>query len=270
MSRDVFSSLVKQTLKGCRVAASKVDPDYIGNMDYDGFNDYNQAHIQSRQERQLNAFLNGKPLQSPHESHFESVFNLSAAGPRVNMDMINFASPSEEHIDDDLNTRYLGDNTVVNDDRLRIPASQRDPTSDTSFRMQGANLDIQLSDYPETNEHFNDFITPNGLSTMQSAEQNASTAMQRKICDFPGCKKAFNGIESTNNLRRHKREKHDNRSSWSCPFENCGLVSPRLHNIRQHWVKKHEGVPMPEELMARRAKGGGGLSRKMKAVMTMV
>ena len=81
-------------------------------------------------------------------------------------------------------------------------------------------------------------------------------------CDFAGCDKVYSGMDGANNLRRHKREKHEGKSSWPCPFQGCLLVFTRQHNLRQHWIKFHAHTPLPTSLVPSKSKGGGGMSRK--------
>lgn len=79
-------------------------------------------------------------------------------------------------------------------------------------------------------------------------------------CDFAGCDKVYSGMNGANNLRRHKREKHEGKSAWPC--QGCTLVFTRQHNLRQHWIKFHTHTPLPTSLVATKSKGGGGVSRK--------
>lgn len=98
--------------------------------------------------------------------------------------------------------------------------------------------------------------------TPESRGKSSSQAFQPSVCDHPGCDKVYNGGDGANSLRRHKREKHEGKSSWTCPFPGCPLVSARQHNLRLHWVNSHGHTPMPPWLVPARSKGGGGVSRK--------
>ena len=116
--------------------------------------------------------------------------------------------------------------------------------------------------------------TPTDIHAIQTDEvekwqSSVSNTILRQTCDIPGCNKIFNGGDSSSNLRRHKREKHAN-ISWTCPFRGCGIISTRLHNLRQHWLRKHSESAMPTQLMATRSRGGGGLSRHVNISRTLV
>ncbi|KAI9687403.1 MAG: hypothetical protein M1820_010472 [Bogoriella megaspora] len=67
-------------------------------------------------------------------------------------------------------------------------------------------------------------------------------------CSNAGIVKGFNGPDAQCNLRRHVREKHEGKK-FRCP--SCGDPSPRLHNLRTHWKRKHKGVDMPASLEMR-------------------
>jgi hypothetical protein len=92
-------------------------------------------------------------------------------------------------------------------------------------------------------------------------------AVTRK-CNVEGCSKIYTGGDSANSLARHKREKHSNRSSFTCPVPFCGHGTWRLHNLRVHWEKKHKIMAMPEWLIATQARGGGGVKRKREPSAT--
>lgn len=98
--------------------------------------------------------------------------------------------------------------------------------------------------------------------TAESRGQSSSQAFQPCVCDYPGCDRVYNGGDGANSLRRHKREKHEGTSSWTCPFPGCLRVSSRQHNLRQHWVTSHAHAPLPPWLVPTKSKGGGGVSRK--------
>ncbi|KAL8993546.1 MAG: hypothetical protein Q9169_006266 [Polycauliona sp. 2 TL-2023] len=249
VSRHVFGSLVEKTLTCCSTAARTLHPGYIGSTDSDSFDEYDSIHVRPRQEQHLNAFLTGnhgrKSFEKGSQSSDETLTDDIDSKTTTN----NMPSPVAVDIDFDTFIQNLG-----------MASSSTFPSFDSA----------PIPDLPDISTFFHEPTTLNTPSTIHPTTPTTPPAKQYKSCTVPGCSNVFTGVESTNNLRRHKREKHSNRSSWSCPFENCDLVSSRLHNIRQHWLKKHYGAPMPEELMPRRAKGGGGLSRRVTAVLPIV
>ncbi|KAL8652687.1 MAG: hypothetical protein Q9210_002538 [Variospora velana] len=277
VSRTVFSLLVEKILGGCSIAATIVDPEHGGTTDCGDDVDYDFLNIQSRQAQYLDAFQNGADFQQPSEVDSKSSHETVIDDSDVNTALTDVPSPSEEDVQFEPITEHSSSNMITTPDEASVYLVQDQHLNTIpNFEFSTFEQFNLVSDFPETDDIFHDFVTPATLLTPttstdpQPRGQTPSSTTQRKICNIPGCSKAFTGIESTNNLRRHKREKHSNRSSWSCPFENCDLVSSRLHNIRQHWVKKHKDAPMPDKLMTKRAKEGGGLSRKMSAGLPMV
>ncbi|KAL8991367.1 MAG: hypothetical protein Q9169_007885 [Polycauliona sp. 2 TL-2023] len=249
VSKHVFASLVEKTLTCCSAAATTLDPEYLGGTDSDSCNDYDSIFVRSRQEHHLKVFLRGGHDQQASDAGSQNSDETLTDDLDFNMTTNNMPSPVEEDIDFNTFIQNLG------------------TTSNSTLPSFDFGL---VPDLPNASASFHASSTPNPPSTIHPTTQTPSPTKQHKSCTVPGCSKVFTGVESTNNLRRHKREKHCNRSSWSCPFENCDLVSSRLHNIRQHWLKKHIGAPLPEELMPKRAKGGGGLSRRVTAVLPIV
>ncbi|KAH8784451.1 hypothetical protein BGZ57DRAFT_883797, partial [Hyaloscypha finlandica] len=89
----------------------------------------------------------------------------------------------------------------------------------------------------------------------------------RRKCDVEGCGKVYPGVYCTDALARHKREKHTNRSFFTCSAQSCGHESKRLHNLRVHWETKHKSMPMPEWLIGG-SSCGESVKRKRKHSMT--
>jgi hypothetical protein len=123
--------------------------------------------------------------------------------------------------------------------------------------------------------------TPGSVNTSSALSETSAASMQqepqpppasqetnRGKCDVEGCSKIYTGGDSANSLARHKREKHSNRSSFTCPAPLCRHTSWRLHNLRVHWETKHKTTAMPEWLVATQARGGGGMKRKRDGLAT--
>ncbi|KAL8668532.1 MAG: hypothetical protein Q9168_006845 [Polycauliona sp. 1 TL-2023] len=273
--RDVFASLVEKTLACCSEAATAVDPEYIGSTHNGNFDDYDLVHVRSRQEYYLKAFLGAKHSHQPSDASSQSFEELSTDDPLtddfdVNMTANDMTNLMDLDMDFDEFIKQSESDHLANASTNNIsPRQTQDLAKDPNIALPSFNS-TQTFDPPSADPIFQEPATPKNYLPMQLVPQTTMPTRQRRSCPVPSCNSVHIGSESKNNLRRHRREKHDKPPGCACPFDNCDLVCSRSSNLRQHWIKKHKGVPMPEELRPKREKGGGGMSRRMKTIPPVV
>lgn len=224
-SPEVFQSFTTEILKGCLTAASEIDYEYIYREDHDDADDYSMEYIKIRQEKEVASFV-------------------ASEGTTSNATPVHVADAS---ISDSVAAELLAPVS-----RKRASAESFEPATKHVRRASPT----QTFQAPNISSDEEDNLAP------ESVGNHSTETIQPSTCNFPGCKKAYSGWDGANNLRRHKKEKHEGSSSWPCSFGGCPIVSTRLHNLRQHWIKSHGPTPLPTWLFPTRSKGGGGVSRK--------
>ncbi|KAL8948333.1 MAG: hypothetical protein Q9222_005471 [Ikaeria aurantiellina] len=182
LPEKIFYALIQKTLNGCLTAASEVDPKLIYNTRHGEANEYT---------------LEVAPYEQDISINHEELPTLSE-GP-MNLDPMMH--------DNGLDASH---HTKV--DKLWLLSADSRP--------QKPSIDDTTIDICSANAQSDKSSATTMPSLSPSSQRPPPSTTQRKTCDVDGCDHAFTGAESASNLRRHKREKHTNRSLRSCPFQN--------------------------------------------------
>lgn len=98
-------------------------------------------------------------------------------------------------------------------------------------------------------------INPPAPAPSPSVSADISTAGVAR-CTFIGCGAKFNGGSRKDSLRRHKRNRHGNKTKPTCPECHLVIQSGRPDNLTRHILRQHSGQPLAASLKVRTRKTG--------------